>query len=297
LDDLAEIRFFVTCDRRAAFREQFKAIEEQCKRMLAFHIHYTSGRSLLCVSHFRFAVCQYQSPSRDTGCSRSVSVSENQQSCMMQYSPIMSTMMMSVIQEAVQALLQRHDHYDVSQLIRIIQKYRKTRGLQLPLRQLQQHARRHSSIMCGGIIVIRRMGIRGTTALAPPACCHFWRLVFVLLVVLPVRMSDRNIHRSRNVNSKPLLLHRHCRLLSLFKPLTFLSRHNTLFDVWNFQWQSTVKIPSSIKCYHIIRDSCSIRSYHPSCDTVIRSGRGGNARYCFNGGTESSICNGRCVCW
>jgi len=95
--------FFVTCDRRAAFREQFNAIEEQCKRMLAFHIHYTSGRSLLCVSHFRFAVCQYQSPSRDTGCSRSVSVSENQQSCMMQYSPIMSTMMMSVIQEAVQA--------------------------------------------------------------------------------------------------------------------------------------------------------------------------------------------------
>jgi len=114
LDDLAEIRFFVTCDRQAAFREQFNAIEEQRKR------------SLLCVNHFRFAVCQYQSPSRDTGCSRSVSVSENQQSCMMQYSPIMSTMMMSVIQEAVQALLQRHDHYDVSQLIRIIQKYRKT---------------------------------------------------------------------------------------------------------------------------------------------------------------------------
>jgi len=119
-------------------------------------------------------------------------------------------------------LLQRHDHYDVSQLIRIIQKYRKTRGLQLPLRQLQQHAKRHSSIMCGGIIVICRMGIRRTTPLAPPACCHFWRLVFILLVVLAVRMSDRNIHRSRNVNSKPLLLHRHCRLLSLFKPLTFL---------------------------------------------------------------------------
>jgi len=65
--------FFVTCDRRAAFREQFNAIEEQRKR------------SLLCVSHFRFALCQYQSPSTDTGCSRSVSVSENQQSCMMQY--------------------------------------------------------------------------------------------------------------------------------------------------------------------------------------------------------------------
>jgi len=50
-----------------------------------------------------------RSSSRDTGCSGSVSVSENQQSCMMQYSPIMSTMMMSVIQEAVQALLERHD--------------------------------------------------------------------------------------------------------------------------------------------------------------------------------------------
>lgn len=64
-----------------------------------------------------------RSSSRDTGCSGSVSVSENQQSCMMQYSPIMSTMMMSVIQEAVQALLEQHDRYDVSQLTAYLGSY------------------------------------------------------------------------------------------------------------------------------------------------------------------------------
>jgi len=65
-----------------------------------------------------------RSSSRDTGCSGSISVSETRQSHVMQYSPTnMSTMLMSVIQEAVQALLEQHSCYDVSQLTAYLQTY------------------------------------------------------------------------------------------------------------------------------------------------------------------------------
>jgi len=53
-----------------------------------------------------------RSSSRDTGCDGSASVSEIQ---VIQYSPTnVSTMLMSIIQEAVQTLLEQHDCYDVS---------------------------------------------------------------------------------------------------------------------------------------------------------------------------------------
>ena len=65
-----------------------------------------------------------RSSSRDTARSGSVRVSENQQSHEMQYSPTsMSTMLMSIIQEATQALLEQHNCYDVSQLTAYLRTY------------------------------------------------------------------------------------------------------------------------------------------------------------------------------
>ena len=62
-----------------------------------------------------------RSSSRDTGCSGSASVSETQQP---QYSPTnVSSMLMSIIQEAVQALLEQHNCYDVSQLTAYLRTY------------------------------------------------------------------------------------------------------------------------------------------------------------------------------
>ena len=65
-----------------------------------------------------------RSSSRDTGCSGSVSVSETQHSHAMRYSPTsMSAMLMSIIQEAVEALLEQHNCYDVSQLTTYLGTY------------------------------------------------------------------------------------------------------------------------------------------------------------------------------
>ena len=65
-----------------------------------------------------------RSSSRDTGCSGSVSISEAQQSHVLQYSPTnMSTVLMSIIQEAVQTLLEQHNCYDVSQLMAYLRMY------------------------------------------------------------------------------------------------------------------------------------------------------------------------------
>jgi len=55
--------------------------------------------------------------SRDTGCSGSISVPETQQSHAMHYLPTsMSTMLMSIIQEAAQAVREQQNCYDILQL-------------------------------------------------------------------------------------------------------------------------------------------------------------------------------------